>query len=914
MRSLPAGRHGALALGLCFAFLSLTAAQIQEAPTVSEKLPEAAWGEYGLEINNTPGNSPQQNPRILNSDNYYLLVWEDGRSGYFNLYAQKIDEDGRRLWITDGIALAVADGSQNFAQLISDGAGGMIVAWQDYRNGNADIYAQHINSEGLVLWGKDGVPISKAAAGQFAPQLVGDGAGGAIITWHDYRSGSGEDVYAQRIGKEGKVLWQEDGLPVSAAAGTQWYPQLASDGAGGAVITWTDGRAGSSDNNIFAQRVDAGGKLLWDTDGIAVCSAPQNQERPVIVAFEGGAVIAWNDSRSGNIDISAQKLDLSGKPLWQKDGVAVCTAPYNQENPRLVTDGAGGAVVIWEDGRGEEANLFAQRITRDGQPRWTQSGKPVASSLSKQENAEIVKLKTEEWALVWQEYRKGSPLIFSQKLNGDGTPLWQEGGSPLAISSKAQEKACAVSAAAGSVIVLWQDRRGGNYDIFAQKISAQGDPLWDPKGIVLCNALGSVIHQNASLIENGRGEVLLAFEDARSGYFNIYAQKINQAGQLAWGKDGIPLSKTKADQTAPQMLSDGAGGAMVVWEDRIAADLSRIAAQRINSSGKKLWEGGSLPLTSIKSLQTLPLPVSDGAGGAIVLWQDERNPLSYKDLYAQRITGKGELLWGKNGVPVCAENGEQVEASIISDGSGGSFIAWTDFRRGERNSDIYCQRIDSGGKPLWQKDGVLVCGAPDVQRSPQLSLDGEGGILVSWTDKGGGSYDIYAQRLNARGETLWSTDGIPVNQMGRTQQNPVIGGTNIIVWEDYRYGNWDLFANALSPQGKLLWGEEGIPVVSVSLTQYAPRIIPWKKDSVIVAGVIIAWEDYRSGKQYQIFLQKLTADGKVSWQNNGVMIGTKDGAREPKLLALPKENALVVVWEDYTGGGKALYGQKFLIE
>jgi hypothetical protein len=43
------------------------------------------------------------------------------------------------------------------------------------------------------------VPICTAANDQSSPQLVSDGAGGAIITWVDYRSGSYSDVYAQNV-------------------------------------------------------------------------------------------------------------------------------------------------------------------------------------------------------------------------------------------------------------------------------------------------------------------------------------------------------------------------------------------------------------------------------------------------------------------------------------------------------------------------------------------------------------------------------------------------------------------------------------------------------------------------------------------------------------------------------------------
>ena len=909
-------RNWLSAIGICLVVVSwllvipLVEAQLKAEAETPAKAPRPLWGTYGMEINNTPGNTPQQNPRIASAaDGGFLIIWEDGRAGYTRIYAQKIDGIGNKLWPEAGIGACSRGGNQNFAQLVEDGSGGMIVVWQGYCNGNADLFAQHISARGQLLWGGEGIVVCSAEAGQLAPELVPDGSGGVIVTWYDYRSGTGEDVYAQRIDKNGSVLWKENGVPISLAPGTQWYPKIASDGMGGAIIVWADGRESSADNNIYGQRVDAAGKILWEKDGIPVCSEPQNQERPVILAVENGAIVAWNDARSENLDIYCQKIGLDGKPLWTAAGIAATTAPFNQTSPRLAPDGSGGAIVAWTDNRQEESAIYAQRITSSGQPNWEDNGRLIAKSPAKQENPEIIKLKDLDWAIVWEDYRKGTSLLFAQKVNSAGIPLWQEGGIALAYGAKAQEKASLALSPAGDLLVVWQDRRRGNFDIYAQKILPEGNLVWEENELVICEAAGLVIHQNPSMVESGRGEVILVFEDARSGYLNIYAQKIGKDGTLLWGKDGIPLAKVKADQINPQLVSDGAEGAIVCWEDQRNPRSSKIYAQRIGSSGKKVWEGGSLALSKLDSQQNQPVMVSDGHGGAIIVWQDDRDPLSLKDLYGQRVSGGGELLWGKNSLAICSENGEQVENVIVTDGAGGAILAWTDYRRGERNPDIYAQRLDGNGKPLWQKEGVLACGAPDIQKFPQLTKDKEGGAVVAWTDKGGGSYDIYAQRLSREGKTLWLTDGIPINQSARTQQNPLLGERQIFVWEDYRYGNWDIFANAVSLQGKVLWGEDGIPVVSLPLTQYAPQIANWKGE-----GLIIAWEDYRNGKQYEIFTQKINNEGKSEWPKDGVLVKTTNGARAPKLLALPRENSLVIVWEDHTGGGKAIFGQKFKVD
>ena len=886
----------------------LAFAQAKEGPAAAAKPPQPLWGDFGIVVNDTPGNTIQQNPKVINtSDGNIALVWEDGRNGFTNIFAQKIDAGGASLWSEVGVQTCgglQGYGDQNYPSLTDDGAGGIIVVWQGYCNGTADVFAQRISSSGEILWGAAGISICGAPAGQFAPELVPDGAGGAIITWHDYRSGAGEDIYAQRVDKDGKVLWQENGLPVCVASGTQWYPKIASDGAGGACIVWTDGRSGASDNHIYGQRLGPDGKPLWDKDGIAICAAANNQEKPVIMSAGKEAIIAWQDSRSDNVDIYAQKIGLDGKLLWAPDGIAVVAAPYSQEDPQLSPDGAGGALIAWTDNREDDTAIYAQKVSADGKLEWDIAGRQLSNSKGKQTSPKVIKLATPDWLVFWEDYRTGSPLLSGQKINSSGVALWTD-SVPLAPGGKGEEKAAVALSADGQAVLVWQDRRNGETDLYGQKISPAGVLAWPDNGQVLVNAPGSVVHQNASMIDNGHGEIIMVFEDSRSGFTNIYAQKISLQGALLWGKNAIPLAKVKADQTNPRLVSDGAGGAVVIWEDHRDPNFTKIYGQRITAQGKKIWEGGSHPLTELDSQQTSPVMVPDGDGGAIIVWQDERSPLSLKDIYAQRLSSTGEQLWAVNGVPVNTDNGDQIEPAMVMDGKGGAFIAWTDYRHGDRNPDIYAQRLGPTGNQLWDKDSLLVCGAPDVQKSPSISRDGEGGVLISWTDKGGGSNDIYVQRVNADGKPLWLTDGIPVCQAPRTQQGPVISNP-VIVWEDYRYGNWDIFANSVSPQGTLLWGDEGVPVVVQPLTQYAPQIVPWKDQNKIVA-----WEDYRNGKQYEIYMQLLNYAGKTQWGENGFPVKSTDGARAPKLLSLPASNVFIVVWEDYTGGGKAIAAQLY---
>ena len=85
----------------------------------------------------------------------------------------------------------------------------------------------------LAAWPGDptvNVPICTALEEQSLPAIASDGAGGAIITWHDTRGGDERDIYAQRVSFSGEVLWTADGVAICTADNDQRYPRAIHDG------------------------------------------------------------------------------------------------------------------------------------------------------------------------------------------------------------------------------------------------------------------------------------------------------------------------------------------------------------------------------------------------------------------------------------------------------------------------------------------------------------------------------------------------------------------------------------------------------------------------------------------------------------------------------------------------------------
>src|SRR5262249_9210102 len=158
----------------------------------------------------------------------------------------KIDANGDAMWAVGGVVVCKAAGDQINPAAVADGAGGVIVAWEDGRTDalNPDLYAQRLTAAGVELWTTDGVLVSGAAGRQQAPAIVGAGMRGAIVAWRDDRTGAA-DIFARRVPANGVPAWTADGVAVSQASGDQDQVAAVSDGAGGAILAWRDTRGGN---------------------------------------------------------------------------------------------------------------------------------------------------------------------------------------------------------------------------------------------------------------------------------------------------------------------------------------------------------------------------------------------------------------------------------------------------------------------------------------------------------------------------------------------------------------------------------------------------------------------------------------------------------------------------------------------
>ena len=455
-------------IALCLSFIFILT-------TSSDSIIVTAWENTAIPV----CTAPEDQTIALStptSDGGVIIAWGDNRNLDYDIYAQKFDMYGNPQWTIDGVAVYDVPGSQYVVMPCSDGAGGGIFVILDYNPGDPDIYAQRIDSSGNRVWDPDGVPICTEEGSQGNFDICSDGSGGVIIAWQDERTGTNEfDIYAQKINQNGVTLWGANGILVCNATERQLYPKVVSDLSGGVHITWSDRRLGSSneDRDIYAQRLNSTGVPQWTYNGVGICTASMEQNFPFITGdISGNAIIAWMDKRiDSSYDIYAQKIDKSGTTLWDSDGVAICTANGFQSGWKMCSDNSDGAIIVWEDNRdGLQYDIYAQRVNVAGSTRWNPNGTIVCSAAFNQNSGNIIADGDAGAIVAWQDYRNNASWqIYSQRINENGTGLWGINGMVVdPIPNEDQLIPSLVLAETGAAIITWEDRRNSaNLNIWA---------------------------------------------------------------------------------------------------------------------------------------------------------------------------------------------------------------------------------------------------------------------------------------------------------------------------------------------------------------------------------------------------------------------------------------------------------------
>ncbi|MDP8240018.1 MAG: T9SS type A sorting domain-containing protein [Candidatus Hatepunaea meridiana] len=278
----------------------------------------------------------------------------------------------------------------------------------------------------------------------------------------------------------------------------------------------------------------------------------------------------------------------------------------------------------------------------------------------------------------------------------------------------------------------------------------------------------------------------------------------------------------------PYIIPDGEGGCIIAWHER---NLGQIRMQKIDRRGRLQWDEEGITIRSSEGMDAwgqhflmtffVGGMISDGEGGAIVVWHDYQftdliiDILAYNnELYAKRIDDEGEVVWGgRIGLLICdyypRRGSQRVLSRILSDGEGGCVFAWNDeLNPNDRmENGIYVQRISHEGRLMWD-DGIRI-GTEERLWEPYIWSDERNGMYVT-TNEG-------YQLVNSDGELEWDepfpleVDGWRVNMCFPGPQDAMWCDMSSSDEENFR---WDFTAlNLLLREGELHFDMPGVSII-----------------------------------------------------------------------------------------------------
>ncbi|HWB26740.1 MAG TPA: T9SS type A sorting domain-containing protein [Chitinophagaceae bacterium] len=470
-----------------------------------------------------------------------------------------------------------------------------------------------------------------------------------------------------------------------------------------------------------------------------------------------------------------------------------------------------------------------------------------------------------------------------EQWNGDSTQ-----NTPVCNAAGAQSFPRSVPDGAGGAFICWQDYRDGKYlgNIYVQHLDGKGNAVWAKNGIAIDTGNQS---ERPRIVTDNAGGIIVAWIDHRyatqtnNEEADIFAQRIDAGGNAVWAVNGVALDSNADPKAHIAILADGKGGAFLAWDEYYQSRANLIFGQHVDGNGNILW--GTLPYAPkicypSSGFAYEPQVVTDGRGGMIVCWYDNRDG-SDDNIYAQRLDTNGTKKWNYSDLIVCQADYDQEYPRMIPDGNKGAIIAWDDNRTGYFGPtfDVYIQKLDSSGNKKWlnstdpwyNNNGIAVCTAQYRQFFPQLTSDSAGGAYVAWCDERE-SFALYAQRINNNGDTAFKANGIRItprlsysgavlfaedaNILSMMTDNK---GNALIAWPDVRTTDAHIYGQAIDTSGASLWTPGGVAISVAPGTQQKPEIIPGSTGNGIVV-----WEDNRNTNAApDIYCSLLTSSGTL---------------------------------------------------
>ncbi len=358
---------------------------------------------------------------------------------------------------------------------------------------------------------------------QSHPRLSVAPDGTFAVAWQDFRNGNG-DIYLQRLSDAGELLVAEQPINSDTLAGYQSSPSLAVDKTGQFITVWLDYRLGTYplDPEIYLQRLDSTVMPVGANRNLTSVTPDSLKASPdVALSPFGGGVVVWEDCRNKSWDIWGQRIAATGAPVGSQFRINDDVGTAQQHSPRVAYSSEGWFVVVWYDNRWGDDDIYVQRFDSVGNKRSVNIRASGAATGTRQAFPDVAADDAGHFTVVWTDWRNGTypsnPDIYARRYD-TMMVAGEERKVNTDASTRAQLSPSIAADRRGNVAIVWADSGSVSWDIRGQMIDADGQ-------IRESNFRANTVTDSAQLQPDvaldGRNRYV-TWADKRSGHFDIF--------------------------------------------------------------------------------------------------------------------------------------------------------------------------------------------------------------------------------------------------------------------------------------------------------------------------------------------------------------------------------------------------------
>ena len=304
----------------------------------------------------------------------------------------------------------------------------------------------------------------------------------------------------------------------------------------------------------------------------------------------------------------------------------------------------------------------------------------------------------------------------------------------------------------GNIIVVVFDARAHEYEdlmgAYAYKISPEGEMLWGEDGVLLGNGRDLVAAMR--MVELTDGSIVFAWMRSHGQLLAIDLQRITAKGEPQWEPTEVGLNDETVTYQYPYLVDAGMNQFILVYAKGGAQDLY---ARKMDFDGTSVWSEdtriyrggwGSIPLWTILDVKP------SGDGGVILGWNDDRSMTNIETAYMSYVTKDGEI-----GFSGASDNGDvklnysefrNFNCKVMADPAGDGFLAfWRETSEGQSWQRMVMQKVSKEGELLYGDEGVMIADFEETNfgyNSIQPGNEGEAALFYMRQNAGYGDVDV----------------------------------------------------------------------------------------------------------------------------------------------------------------------------